>query len=46
MQSVMGDSANIINIVLMSAATVITVWTGLDYLVDAWRQNKKLKNEK
>lgn len=46
MQSVMGDSAIIINIVLMSAATVITVWTGLDYLVDAWRQNKKLKNER
>ena len=41
MQAVMGDSANIINIVLMSAATIITVWTGVDYLVDAWRQNKK-----
>ena len=41
MQAVMGDSANIINIVLMSAATIITVWTGIDYLVDAWRQNKK-----
>ena len=41
MQAVIGDSANIINIVLMSAATIITVWTGVDYLVDAWRQNKK-----
>ena len=41
MQAVMGDSANVINIVLMSAATIITVWTGVDYLVDAWRQNKK-----
>ncbi len=41
MQAVIGDSANIINIVLMSAATIITVWTGIDYLVDAWRQNKK-----
>ena len=42
MQSVIGDSANIINIVLMSAATIITVWTGIDYFVDAWRQSKKL----
>lgn len=42
MQAVIGDSANIINIVLMSAATIITVWTGLDYLLDAWRQSKKL----
>jgi CDP-diacylglycerol--glycerol-3-phosphate 3-phosphatidyltransferase len=42
MQSVIGDSANIINIVLMSTATIITVWTGIDYLVDAWRQSKKL----
>ena len=41
MQAVIGDIANIINIVLMSAATIITVWTGIDYLVDAWRQNKK-----
>lgn len=41
MQAVIGDSANIINIVLMSAATIITVWTGIDYLVDAWRQNNK-----
>lgn len=41
MQAVIGDSAIIINIVLMSAATIITVWTGIDYLVDAWRQNKK-----
>lgn len=42
MQAVIGDAANIINIVLMSAATIITVWTGIDYLVDAWRQSKKL----
>ena len=41
MQSVIGDPANMINVVLMSVATIITVWTGSDYLVDAWRQNKK-----
>ena len=40
MQSVIGDPANMINVVLMSAATIITVWTGIDYLSDAWRQNK------
>jgi phosphatidylglycerophosphate synthase len=27
----------------MSAATVLTVWTGVDYLVDAWKQSKKLR---
>ena len=45
MQSVMGDAANMINIVLMSAATIITVWTGVDYLLDAWRQSKKLSRQ-
>ncbi|MDH6533158.1 CDP-diacylglycerol--glycerol-3-phosphate 3-phosphatidyltransferase [Aurantimicrobium minutum] len=44
MQLFWGDAANIINIVLMSAATVLTVWTGVDYLVDAWKQSKKLRS--
>lgn len=41
-----GDAAYGINTVLMSAATVITVWTGIDYVLDAIRQTKALKNDK
>ena len=38
-----GDWVNVLNIVLMSAATVITVLTGLDYLADGWRQRRALR---
>ncbi|MER3390651.1 MAG: CDP-diacylglycerol--glycerol-3-phosphate 3-phosphatidyltransferase [Microcella sp.] len=35
-----GEWIHIVNTVLMSAAVVLTVVTGLDYLVQAWRQNR------
>ena len=35
-----GESVNIVNTVLMSAAVVLTVVTGIDYLVQARRQNR------
>lgn len=44
MQLFLGEAANILNIILMSAATVLTVWTGVDYLVDAAKQSKKLRS--
>lgn len=38
-----GDWVHDVNIVLMSAALVLTVVTGIDYLVQAWRQNRGLR---
>jgi len=35
-----GETVNIVNTVLMSAAVVATVVTGCDYLVQAWRQSR------
>jgi CDP-diacylglycerol--glycerol-3-phosphate 3-phosphatidyltransferase len=35
-----GDWVNIVNVVLMSAAVVLTVVTGLDYLIRAWRERR------
>ncbi|WP_439564413.1 CDP-diacylglycerol--glycerol-3-phosphate 3-phosphatidyltransferase [Microcella sp.] len=35
-----GEWVNIVNTVLMSTALVLTVLTGIDYLVQAWRQNR------
>lgn len=40
-----GDWVNVVNIILMAAATVITVLTGIDYLVDGWRQRRALRTE-
>jgi CDP-diacylglycerol--glycerol-3-phosphate 3-phosphatidyltransferase len=37
-----GDWVNVVNIILMSAAVIITVLTGLDYLIDGWRQRRAL----
>lgn len=37
---VLGEWVHIVNTVLMSAALVLTVITGIDYLVQAWRQNR------
>ncbi len=35
-----GEWVHVVNTVLMSAALVLTVVTGIDYLVQAWRQNR------
>jgi CDP-diacylglycerol--glycerol-3-phosphate 3-phosphatidyltransferase len=35
-----GEWVHVVNTVLMSAAFVLTVITGIDYLVQAWRQNR------
>lgn len=35
-----GEWVHIVNTVLMSAALLLTVVTGIDYLVQAWRQNR------
>lgn len=35
-----GEWIHVVNTVLMSTAVVLTVVTGLDYLVQAWRQNR------
>ncbi|UTT63809.1 CDP-diacylglycerol--glycerol-3-phosphate 3-phosphatidyltransferase [Microcella humidisoli] len=35
-----GEWVHVVNTVLMSAAFVLTVVTGIDYLVQAWRQNR------
>lgn len=40
-----GDTANWVNTILMSAATIITVWTGIDYVADAVKQSRALKND-
>lgn len=37
---VFGEWIHIVNTTLMSVAVVLTVVTGLDYLVQAWRQNR------
>ncbi|MBR21144.1 MAG: CDP-diacylglycerol--glycerol-3-phosphate 3-phosphatidyltransferase [Leifsonia sp.] len=37
----LGEWVHIVNTVLMSAAVVLTVVTGIDYLVQAWRQNRE-----
>jgi CDP-diacylglycerol--glycerol-3-phosphate 3-phosphatidyltransferase len=37
---VLGEWIHVVSTVLMSAAVVLTVVTGLDYLVQAWRQNR------
>ena len=39
-----GDWVTVLNIVLMTAATIITVLTGLDYLADGWRQRRALRS--
>jgi hypothetical protein len=31
----------VVNAIAMGAALLLTVVTGVDYLVQAWRQNKK-----
>ncbi|WP_066522314.1 CDP-diacylglycerol--glycerol-3-phosphate 3-phosphatidyltransferase [Curtobacterium ammoniigenes] len=38
--NVFGSWVDIVNIVLMSAALVATVWSGLDYLYQAWRHGR------
>ncbi len=38
-----GEWVHIVNTVLMSAAVVLTVNTGIDYLVQAWRLNRAQK---
>ncbi len=38
-----GDGVNIVNTVLMSAAVALTIVTGIDYLVQAWRHNRGSK---
>lgn len=35
-----GEWIHVVNTVLMSTAVVLTVVTGIDYLVQAWRQNR------
>lgn len=37
---VLGEWVHVVNTALMSAAVVLTVVTGVDYLVQAWRQNR------
>jgi CDP-diacylglycerol--glycerol-3-phosphate 3-phosphatidyltransferase len=38
-----GEWVHVVNTVLMSAAVVLTVITGIDYLVQAWRLNRAQK---
>ena len=38
-----GEWVHVVNTVLMSAAVVLTVVTGIDYLVQAWRLNRAQK---
>lgn len=38
-----GEWIHVVNTVLMSAALVLTIVTGFDYLVQAWRQNRGSK---
>lgn len=38
--NLVGEWVHVVNTVLMSAAVVLTVVTGIDYLVQAWRQNR------
>ena len=39
----LGEWVHVVNTVLMSAAVVLTVLTGIDYLVQAWRLNRAQK---
>ncbi|MFT6534516.1 MAG: CDP-diacylglycerol--glycerol-3-phosphate 3-phosphatidyltransferase [Alpinimonas sp.] len=41
--SLWGDWMNTVDIIVMGAALVITVLTGLDYLIDGWRQRRALR---
>ena len=41
--NLLGEWVHIVNTVLMSAAVILTVVTGIDYLVQAWRQNRGLR---
>ena len=41
--SIWGDWMTTVDVILMGAALVITVLTGLDYLVDGWRQRRALR---
>lgn len=36
----LGECVHVLNTALMSAAVVLTVVTGIDYLVQAWRENR------
>lgn len=40
--SIWGEWMNTVDIIFMGAALVITVLTGLDYLIDGWRQRRAL----
>jgi len=44
--AVWGDGMNVVNIIFMWAATIITVLTGLDYLADGWRQHRALRAQR
>ncbi len=39
-----GEWVHVVNTVLMSAAFVLTVVTGIDYLFQAWRQNRAARS--
>lgn len=39
-----GNWVNVVNVIFMAAATVITVLTGIDYLLDGWRQHRALRS--
>jgi CDP-diacylglycerol---glycerol-3-phosphate 3-phosphatidyltransferase len=39
--NLVGDAAHVVNTVVMTAAVVLTVVTGLDYLRQAWVQNRR-----
>ncbi len=43
LQLFLGSTTFWIDFITMTAATIITVWTGIDYLRDAFRQNSQLK---
>jgi CDP-diacylglycerol---glycerol-3-phosphate 3-phosphatidyltransferase len=40
--NLLGDWVNWVNVALMSAAVILTVVTGLDYLRQAWQQNRRV----
>lgn len=42
--SIWGEWMNTVDIIFMGAALVITVLTGLDYLIDGWRQRRALRS--
>jgi CDP-diacylglycerol--glycerol-3-phosphate 3-phosphatidyltransferase len=41
--TVLGDWVLWVNWVVMGAALVLTVVTGIDYLVQAWRENRRTR---